>query len=73
MTLLGRAVELIKMSERGDRAAKKIFELDSQHMHQNIYASAGRWKDQEVIRQEMKEKRINKIPGKCCVEVNDKT
>jgi len=39
----------------------------------NIYAAAGRWKDKEAILQEMKAKHINKIPGQCCVEVNEKT
>ncbi|KAL3652419.1 hypothetical protein CASFOL_002100 [Castilleja foliolosa] len=58
-------------------AADRLFELAPHQsgyyvLLSNIYAKAGRWKDVDLIRSIMKEKRIKKIPGVSNVEMGDR-
>ncbi|CAL5027604.1 unnamed protein product [Urochloa decumbens] len=58
--------------ELGKIAAKKLFEIEPKNAGNyvslsNMYANVDRWRDVSVIRTEMTEKRITKIPGRTLV------
>ncbi|CAL5032232.1 unnamed protein product [Urochloa decumbens] len=58
--------------ELGKIAAKKLFEIEPKNAGNyvslsNMYANVDRWGDVSVIRTEMTEKRITKIPGRTLV------
>jgi pentatricopeptide repeat protein len=76
MTLLG-ACRCYDDVTRGERIAQRIIEADPQNatarvVLSNIYAASGQWDKQEALWAEMNAKRIKKIPGQSCVEVNGK-
>eukprot|EP01018_Ginkgo_biloba_P001596 Gb_35886 [translate_table: standard] len=61
--------------ELGERVAEHLFELDPQNatpyvLLSNIYASAGRWDDIEMVRKMMKDRRVRKKPGCSWIDVN---
>lgn len=54
--------------EMGKRAAERLARLEPSHgggrvLLSNIYADAGRWEDVFVVRREMQEERLIKLPG----------
>ncbi|KAK9282013.1 hypothetical protein L1049_004924 [Liquidambar formosana] len=62
--------------DMGRFAANRLFELDPQNpghyvLMSNIYATAGRWKEVEDIRQMMKIKGVRKDPGISWIEINN--
>ena len=64
-----------KNVEIGEEALKQIISLNSRHsgdyiLMSNIYASVGQWKDAAMIRKEMKDKGIEKIPGCSLIELD---
>ncbi|KAL6652517.1 hypothetical protein ACP70R_011442 [Stipagrostis hirtigluma subsp. patula] len=64
-----------KNVEIGEEALKQIARLDCSHsgdyiLMSNIYASVGRWKDAAMIRKEMKDRGIEKIPGCSLIELD---
>lgn len=63
--------------ELGELAATKIMELDpddvsSYVMLSNAHCAAGRWQNATTIRREMKDKRMQRVPGCSWIEVRDK-
>ncbi|KAL6882538.1 hypothetical protein ACP4OV_011228 [Aristida adscensionis] len=61
--------------EIGEEALKQILSLGPGHsgdyiLLSNIYASEGRWKDAAMIRKEMKDRGIEKIPGCSLIELD---
>ncbi|XP_004494227.1 putative pentatricopeptide repeat-containing protein At5g37570 [Cicer arietinum] len=66
--LLG-ACKLQGDAELGETVANRLFELEPQNaanyvLLSNIYAAADRWKDVSLVRSKMKERRVQKIPGR---------
>jgi len=64
-----------KNFEIGEEALKQIISLNPNHsgdyiLLSNIYASVGQWKDAAMIRKEMKDKGIEKIPGCSLIELD---
>ena len=71
------ASRLHKHVELGELAAAKLFELEPENsgnyiLLSNIYASSGRWKDVERIRERMKNTGIKKTTGWSWVEYGNK-
>ncbi|CAM8919288.1 unnamed protein product [Rhodiola kirilowii] len=61
-------------SELGEEIAQKLREIDPENSSpfvilSNIYASQGRWKDAERIRETMDDMRVRKLPGYSLIEV----
>ncbi|CAM0876980.1 unnamed protein product [Alopecurus aequalis] len=64
-----------KNVEIGEEALKQIIPLDPCHsgnyvLLSNTYASVGQWKDAAMIRNEMKERGVEKIPGCSLIELD---
>ncbi|XP_048557959.1 pentatricopeptide repeat-containing protein At1g08070, chloroplastic-like [Triticum urartu] len=64
-----------KNVEIGEEALKQITPLDPNHsgnyiLLSNTYASVGQWKDAAMIRKEMNERGIKKIPGCSLIELD---
>ncbi|KAL6011237.1 hypothetical protein ACLOJK_001682 [Asimina triloba] len=56
-----------------ERAARKLMELDPEHsaglvLLSNVYAAAGHWSNVRSARQEMRSKRIKRVPGCSMIE-----
>lgn len=71
------ASRIYKHVELGELAANKLFELEPENsgnyvLLSNIYASIGRWKDVERVRQAMQEIGIKKTTACSWVEFNQK-
>ncbi|CBI29622.3 unnamed protein product, partial [Vitis vinifera] len=71
------ASRIHKQVELGELAANKLFELEPDNsgnfiLLSNIYASAGRWKDVERIREAMKKGGVKKTTGWSWVEYGGK-
>ncbi|CAN4121638.1 unnamed protein product [Withania somnifera] len=61
----------------GKRAAEKILELDPSNSTAhvllcNIFASTGNWKDAALLRGQMRQKGVKKVPGQSWIEVKDR-
>ncbi|KAG2566952.1 pentatricopeptide repeat-containing protein At1g08070, chloroplastic-like [Panicum virgatum] len=64
-----------KNVEVGEEALQQIIQLDPSHsgdyiLLSNIYASVGRWKDAAMIRRQMKDRGIQKVPGCSLIELD---
>ncbi|CAM6092218.1 unnamed protein product [Calypogeia fissa] len=63
--------------ELGELAAKELFKLEPDNastyvLLSNIYAAAGKWDKQELVRTMMKERAVRKEPGRSWIEVDKK-
>jgi len=63
--------------EIAERAAEHLFELEPQNagtyvLMSNLYAVTGRWDDVAKMRQTMKNRGIQKVPGSSWIQVNSK-
>ncbi|CAM6086218.1 unnamed protein product [Calypogeia fissa] len=63
--------------ELGEFAAKELFKLEPDNasayvLLSNIYATAGKWEKQELVRTMMKERGVQKEPGRSWIEVDKK-
>lgn len=63
---------------RGQNAAEKLIELEPQNsspyvLLSNIYAASGNWDEVNVLRREMREKGVKKLPGCSWIVVEQKT
>ncbi|KAA8518858.1 hypothetical protein F0562_016368 [Nyssa sinensis] len=63
--------------ELGEIATRKILALDPEDvssyvMLSNAHSAAGRWQSVSMIRQEMKEKRMKRVPGCSWIEIKNK-
>ncbi|CAM6098036.1 unnamed protein product [Calypogeia fissa] len=61
--------------ELGELAAKELFKLEPDKaatyvLLSNIYAAAGKWEKQELVRTMMKERGVRKEPGRSWIEVD---
>ncbi|XP_062083085.1 pentatricopeptide repeat-containing protein At4g02750 [Humulus lupulus] len=64
-------------TELGEKAAKKIFELEPENagmyvLISNLYAASGRWSDVRNMRLKMRDKGVKKVPGYSWVEAQNK-
>ncbi|CAN8253278.1 unnamed protein product [Cochlearia groenlandica] len=62
--------------ELGEKIAKRLFEYESSDsgtyvMLSNIYASSGKWRESNEIRESMRESGVEKEPGRSTIEVNN--
>ena len=63
--------------ELGELAARKILALDPEDvssyvMLSNAHSAAGRWRTVSIIRKEMREKRMKRVPGCSWIEIRSK-
>ncbi|XXG43441.1 hypothetical protein AAC387_Pa01g3478 [Persea americana] len=63
--------------EHGEKAARRLFELDSLDagpyiMLSNMYAASGRWNDVAYMRSLMKDRKIRKFAAYSWIEINNK-
>ncbi|XP_059646990.1 pentatricopeptide repeat-containing protein At5g42450, mitochondrial [Cornus florida] len=75
-TLLG-GCQIHSNTELGEFAAQKISALDpgdvsSYVMLSNVHSAAGRWQSASMIRQEMREKGMKRIPGCSWIEIKSR-
>eukprot|EP01018_Ginkgo_biloba_P024636 Gb_26501 [translate_table: standard] len=75
-SLLG-ACRVHKNMELGERVAEHLINMDTKNsahyvLLANIYATVGRWDDTEMVRKVMKDRRVEKTPGRSWIEVNNK-
>jgi pentatricopeptide repeat protein len=75
-SLLG-ACRIHNNIELGEHASRHLFELDPKNaahyvLLSNIFAAAGRWDEVEKVRKMMKDRRVEKMPGRSWIEVNNK-
>lgn len=74
--LLG-ACHVHSNEELGNIAAGKLLELEPENpgnyvLVSNVFASAGKWDDVELVRERMKERGLRKIPACSWIEMRDK-
>lgn len=74
--LLG-ASRVHRNTELGEKAAKRIFELEPDNagmyvLLSNLYATSGKWSDVDKMRVMMREKGVKKVPGFSWIEAKNK-